>query len=301
MSQLVSHLSFSLPLAVSPELQRRICWTWDLPLWTSVLLTVLAVAWITTIYFRENSPAGKPLRLLLTLLRTTAVALAVVMFAQPVEEWFRLGKPRLVVLVDRSTSMSTADVDNKPRLVAEKTALAEGEEALLAKWQDSYQLDVVTFAEDVAPIVSDQESVLAKLKSVETSDDPQAGTRLGDALLYALRELPGSLPTAIVVFTDGVSTHGRPLREVAEQARGLRVPLYAVAIGSEQRRPDVAVEDLLVEEVVFPGDRLQVEATLRAIGYAGRAAQSNRYRRIRRRLPANELSSPPRDHAPANS
>ncbi|HEX6961653.1 MAG TPA: hypothetical protein VF175_07280, partial [Lacipirellula sp.] len=37
-------------------------------------------------------------------------------------------------------------------------------------------------------------------------------------------------------------------------------------------RPDVAIEDVLVEDVVFPGDRLQLEASVRSTGYAGQKA-----------------------------
>ena len=295
MIQLTTHLAPLLSLAVSTPLQKRVRWNWDLPLWASVLLGVLVTLWITAVYLRENSPAGKPLRLLLALLRTTAVGLALVMFAQPVEEWFRLDKPRLVVLLDRSASMCTADVGDQRRLVAAKAALAEGNNPLLSQWQEAYQLDVVTFAENFTQLVADDENMLAQLKAVLAADDPQGGTRLGDALNHVLRELPGSLPAAIVVFTDGVSTHGRSLRAAAEQARGLRVPLYAVAVGSQRPRPDVAVEDLLVEEIVFPGDRLQVEATLRATGYAGQTVQVTLRHAKRNQVMAQTTAKLPED------
>ncbi|MCG8451024.1 MAG: VWA domain-containing protein [Pirellulales bacterium] len=279
MIQLATPMPLVLPLAVALQnrLEKKIRWTWDYPLWATVFLAVLAVLWIAAIYYRENSPAGKRLRALLVLMRTAAVALVLIMFAQPIEQWYRQGKPRLVVLVDHSASMNTVDVEDDGKLVSRRAgwqaALTAATNPLLSQWQETYELDVVTFDEEFTRLGLEQGQLLDQLAAKETAVDPQTGTRLGDALHYALRELPGRLPAAVVVFTDGVSNRGRALRVSARQARGLRVPLFTVAVGSERRRPDVAVENLLVEEIVFPGDRLHVEATLRAVGLENQTVQ----------------------------
>lgn len=279
MIQQLSHNSTFLPLAVSQpsSLERHVRWSWDLPLWATLLLAVGAVLWISVIYFRENSPASGRLRALLILMRFTAVALILIMFAQPVEQWYRHSKPRLVALVDCSASMATVDVAQSgevvSRLTACQTALTKGDRSQLDRLQEDYDLDIVTFDEDSRWIVSEENGIQDELMSLTATDDPQKGTRLGDALNFVFRELPGPLPTAVVVFTDGVSNRGKKLLAVAERAQGLSVPVFPVAIGSERRRPDVIVEDLLVEEIVFPGDRLQVEATLRAIGYQNQTVQ----------------------------
>lgn len=82
-------------------LEWRLNWNWDWPLWLDVLASVAAALWVMVIYFRESSTAGSAMRTVLGLLRLTALALAVLMLAQPTLEWFRLGRPRLVLLVDR--------------------------------------------------------------------------------------------------------------------------------------------------------------------------------------------------------
>jgi hypothetical protein len=74
-------------------------------------------------------------------------------------------------------------------------------------------------------------------------------------------------------MTDGINTAGRPLAEAVARARVLGVPIYTVALGSDRPRSDVAIEDVVVEEVVFPGDRLQVEAAVRSVGYANRETE----------------------------
>jgi len=274
-------LNLALTEAAGPH-QWRLRWNWNWPLWFTALAIVAAGLWVMTIYFREASTAGRAMRTLLGLLRLTALALVLLMFAQPTVEWFRLGRPRLVLLVDRSASMGTLDCypvstggDSRfaSRLETWQTLLTDDDQSLLEQWQSSYQLDVIAFDEQIDPLKESETSISEQLRAIQIADDGASGTRLGDALDYALRELPGRPPVAIVVLTDGIATLGQSLQKAAERARQLRVPLYTVAVGSDRPRPDVGVENLLVEEIVFPGDRLQVEATLRATGYAGQPAE----------------------------
>ncbi len=248
-------------------LEWQIRWNWDYPLGLSALITIAVVAWVATFYFREASPAGKPMRTLLVLLRLAALALVVAMLAQPTIEWFRMGRPRLVLLVDRSASMETHDQPNTvARLEVLKSLLTQNKPSFLKTWQSTYDLDILAFDEQIVLLDANE------IQSLTTTTSQSSGTRLGDAVDYALRELPGPVPSAIILLTDGISTRGQPLERAAQRARALRIPLYSVAVGSPHKRPDVSIDDFLAEEVVFPGDRLQVEATLHATGYAGQEA-----------------------------
>nr|MBA3482568.1 hypothetical protein [Pirellulales bacterium] len=107
----------------------------------------------------------------------------------------------------------------------------------------------------------------------DSNDIDRNATHLGDAIDFALRQLPGPRPAAAVVMTDGVNTAGLPLADAAARARTLGVPLYVVALGSDRPRADVSLDDVLVEEVIFPGDRLQLEAAVQAVGFAGTPAR----------------------------
>ncbi len=281
-SQLPTSLLMGLTEAAAP-IQWRLRWNWDWPLWATALMIVAAVFWVMVIYFRETSTAGKGIRSLLGLLRLTAIGLALLMLAQPAIEWFRLGRPRLVLLVDRSASMGTLDhypgatpdaSRDVTRIEAWQKILTGGEQPLIEQWQADYQLDAIAFDERVERLVDLETSLAEQLGGFDLAGETASdGTRLGDAIDYALRELPGKPPVAIVVLTDGITTRGQTLQQAAERARRLRVPLYTVAVGSDLRRPDIAVENLLVEEIVFPGDRLQVEATVRATGYEGKTVE----------------------------
>ena len=257
-------------------LEWRIHWNWDWPLWVSVLMTIAVVVWVAGLYFREACSASKPVRMGLVLLRLTVLALVVAMIAQPAIEWFRTGRPQLVVLVDRSASMDTLDAPSRDgkqsRLEASQSLLIKGNQSLLETWQSIYDLEVIAFDEKIVLLDIKEHSLIEGLQSRTTAAEEKAGTRLGDAVDYALREVPGIKPSAVVLFTDGISTRGQSLEKSALRARALRIPLYPVAVGSSRKPPDVAIENFLAEEVVFPGDRLQVEATLYATGYEGREA-----------------------------
>ena len=256
-------------------LEWRLNWNWNWPLWATLLAVVVAAVWVMAIYYRETSTAGRKMRLLLSCLRLTALAVVLLMFAQPTLEWFRTARPRLILLVDRSASMGTLDryprqTKDISRLQAWQDFLLREQSQLVSQWQADYELDIVTFDEQIEPLETKETTFVEQLQSLQLADDQASGTRLGDAVDYALRELPGAPPVALIVLTDGIATRGQTLQQAAERARQLRVPLYTVAVGSDRVRPDIAVENLLIEEIIFPGDRLQVEATVRATGFAGK-------------------------------
>jgi len=265
--------------ATSPgPLEWRVRWNWDWPAWLTAVAATAALVWVVSIYLRETSPAGRGVRLLLSLLRVAALALVLGMFAQPALEWFRPGRPRLALLLDRSASMDTRDEQSASsgpvtRIDAWKALLTGDQPSLTEQLRDNYDVDIVTFDRSVTPLATAATASSESLQSQQTVADSADGTRLGDAIDYAVRELPGQPPVAVVVVTDGIATLGLSLEAAAQRARQFRVPLYTVAVGSDTPQPDVAVENLLVEEIVFPGDRIQVEATIRATGFAGQQAE----------------------------
>ncbi len=264
-------------LTTRPEWRLR--WDWEWPVWLTLLAIVLAMVWVLSIYLHENSSAGIGTRVVLSLLRLAALTLVAVMFAQPAVEWFRPGQARLVLLLDRSASMKTLDrfpaaSSDISRLAAMQEFLTEGRQPLVEKLQRDYQLSVIAFDKEFEQFNPQEISMVDQVRALQARDAAESGTQLGDAIDHGLRELPGEPPVAIVALTDGIVTGGQTLQQAAERARQLRIPLHLVCVGSDRLRPDIAVENLLVEEIVFPGDRLQVEATVHATGYAGKSVEA---------------------------
>jgi hypothetical protein len=269
----------------SPErLLTELRWNWDWSPAATAVIVAVAAAWVIGVYVKEQPFVSRRRRAGLALLRLAAVGLALAMLAQPTIERRRVAPPRLVLLVDDSASMDTRDVaaadlaDAKgatgqvTRREAWENLLTSGEESLLDELRSRFAVETLRFASDTSFV---DLSFPAASRPEADGAEPvgRDATHLGDAIDFALRGLAGPRPAAAVVMTDGVNTAGRPLPEAAARARTLGVPIYAVALGSDRPGPDVAIEDVVVEEVVFPGDRLQVEAAVRSVGYEGRQTE----------------------------
>jgi Ca-activated chloride channel family protein len=156
----------------------------------------------------------------------------------------------IVLAMDHSGSMAATDV-SPSRLEA---TVAAGER-FLEEVPERVRVGGVVFdhrAEAVQTPTRDREALRAALREKMR---PSGGTATGDALATALAMLQARggqdgrrPPAAVVLLSDGKSTHGRDPLPVAERARELGVPVYTVALGTdagtlpggERVPPDVA-------------------------------------------------------------
>ncbi len=98
-------------------------------------------------------------------------------------------------------------------------------------------------------------------------------TRLGQGIRSILNDLRGAPPSAIVLFSDGINTDGESLADAAAYARRRGVPLLTVALGNERPNRDLAVSDLLVDDVVFVDDVVNFEFKLTGHGFADKGVE----------------------------
>jgi hypothetical protein len=262
--------------ADSSSLFTQVQWTWGWPPLAIALLLVAAAIWIAHSYSGQRHLASGRTRALLALLRLIAVVLLIVMLGQPGLRRSRVAPPRIALLLDRSASMDTTDVSlagssQAPgasaaisRRAAWENIVYGDDKPLLQSLRAQFAVDVHQFDEH-----------LHQPRAEAGGDEPAAasGTRLGDALDAVLRPGGAVRPSAIIVMTDGINTAGASLGDAAARAAMLRVPIFAVALGSHRPRPDVELDGVVAEDVVFPGDRLQIEAALRSFGFAGQHAR----------------------------
>src|SRR5260370_32891259 len=92
---------------------------------------------------------------------------------------------------------------------------------------------VVSRAEVVAPLTSDDEAVAAVIDSIETGEVADPGTDLGSALLGSMR-LVESDPTQkrdVIIISDG-EDHGTRLEETLKRAREKGVFSSTIVVGS---------------------------------------------------------------------
>jgi len=177
------------------------------------------------------------LPVVLLLLAAAAMILAL---ARPQRSVAAPQRAATVVLVnDVSGSMRANDVA-PDRL----TAAVESAKVLLDKTPDNFRLGLVTFADYAQQLVApttDRGAVTGALERMIAD----GGTAMGDGLARGLQTAQTPVPTQdgkgtrklpaiIVLLSDGKNTLGvnDPL-DIAEQARRARIPIYAIALGTD--------------------------------------------------------------------
>jgi Ca-activated chloride channel family protein len=163
----------------------------------------------------------------------------------------------VVLAIDVSRSMQAIDV--KPsRLVASRDALL----AFLGRLPKKYRVAVVTFSDRVTvsvPPSYDRERVKRVLSFAPTGE----GTALGDGARRAVevaakavgKKKGARAPAAVVLISDGAQTQGSVTpQQAARRAKQLRVPIYAVALGTANGVVERKLPGGFVERTQVPPD-----------------------------------------------
>jgi len=183
----------------------------------------------------------------------------------------------IMLVTDVSGSMTAEDVEPS-RLSAAQSAGLRLAETL----PDEVRLGLLTFSEvaavEVAPTTR-REPLADALAGLEA----EGGTAMGDGLAGAIdvledvargREEDKPPPAAIVLLSDGENTLGlqEPL-EVAQRAAELGIPIYTVALGTDEGViRQVPPGGILPETIPVPPDRETLVQIARITG--GRAFQA---------------------------
>ena len=205
------------------------------------------------------------------LLAGLAIAGLIVALARPqVSVAVPAEQASIVLAMDRSGSMQATDVAPS-RLVAARAA----GEAFLAQVPAKVRVGGIVF-DHRTEVVQDPTTDRAALRAAfRDAMRPQGGTATGDALAAALSMLDAQQgagakrpPGAIVLLSDGESTHGEDPLAVAQQAADRGIPVYTVALGT----PDGTMPD----GQRVPPDTEALQAIADRSGGASFAAQDAR-------------------------
>jgi Ca-activated chloride channel homolog len=155
----------------------------------------------------------------------TALARPEATVAVPVE------RASVVLVTDTSGSMAATDVEPS-RLDAAKDAAGR----FLDRVPDELRVGLVAFSDAPNTVLrptAEREPVQAAIERLRA----EGGTATGDALDSALRALgtrgDDSPPAAVVLLSDGATQSGRDPADVAREAATAGVPVYTVALGTE--------------------------------------------------------------------
>jgi Ca-activated chloride channel homolog len=138
----------------------------------------------------------------------------------------------IVLVTDTSGSMEATDVPPS-RLVAAREAGLD----FLDEVPDEVRVGSVVFnhaVRSMEPPGTDRAPVRAALERLR----PSGGTATGEALARALGLVDSGprghrAPAAIVLLSDGASTHGRDPLPFADAAARREIPIYTVALGTD--------------------------------------------------------------------
>lgn len=249
------------------------------PVWTWAITIVVAVGLLATVlvtYRRAlaSQPSARQ-RALISLRLATALVLIWAMF-RPVVVYTEV-KPdeaQLFVLVDNSRSMSTKDMPSqKTRIEAVAQKLVE----LSPQWKlfsERLQLRILPFGKELhvdQPIDANQP---ANLKATE----PESA--YGAALETVQRESRTRRALGVIVMGDGAERDLPPQlanpRQLARQLGQAQVPIYTCGFGATTlsgNSLDLAIDNLLVDSVVFERKVVPISAKVRVLGAVGKKVQ----------------------------
>ncbi len=231
------------------------------------------------------------MRVALTVLRLAAIGLVLFMIAEWLLTLERTGLPYVVVLVDDSGSMAIADRYDEEKVCAliqsrlktvglaemsrinlAKTLLLENDARLLKQLNEDYKLKVYFVSDSARAQASSLARSIDEVRKLEATGET---SRLGQGLRAVLNDLRGAPPAAVIFLTDGVTTEGESLSEAAAYARRKRIPVFTIGLGNDSPIKDLALSDLLVDEVVFVNDVVNFEFTLSAAGFTNQSVTTS--------------------------
>jgi hypothetical protein len=182
---------------------------------------------------------------MLELVRLALAVLVAVLLNQPewVEEYRPEEKPAIAVLCDASASMETRDVvadgAGSPRATTRRQAIAGLAES--ASW---------------SALKGRMSVVIQPFSSPRTGH----GTDLYDPLAHAPEKVANL--RAIVLASDGDWNEGQPPVQAAARLRMRNVPVFALAVGSRTRLPDVEVLGLDAPTFGVAGKAVRIPFTI---------------------------------------
>ena len=264
--------------------------------WISLLLLLGAAFYVTTIYLRERAipftilGITLPLmfiRVLLVAARCALILILLFMLYECAFRPYRTDRPELALVIDVSQSMTHRDqfADDKQyhdwvqravdagfeqpsRLDLVKTFLLERNGQRLRFLADNYKLKVYFAGDSLRPVTQGElENVL---RDIDASD---SSSRLGDNLRSLIHLQRGRSTAGVVFLSDGVTTEGLAIRDAATYTIQRNSPLFLVCLGSHKKPPDVALGDLLADDVVFVHDIVYFDAKVTSNGYEGQDAE----------------------------
>ena len=275
---------------------------WILP----VAACVVFLLYVRLMYQKDSRELPGWLGWALTIFRSAVFLALLVLYLDPTWRTERevVHPSRVALLVDTSLSMGITDVTLPgTTLMASRAQLvAHGLEQtpLLSELRRTHQVSLWRFDQEMKRLMqwdrltglseggpqgaeaggsaqpgSDQSAAIAQPQKPNWTEwlRPVGNeTRLGQSLRQLLIEERAAPLAGVILISDGGHNAG-PVPETAlPLAEELKVPIFAIGVGSDKKPVNVRVSDLLAPARAYPGDRLTMTAYIQAQQLAKREA-----------------------------
>ncbi|MFT7643459.1 MAG: hypothetical protein ACI9G1_005224, partial [Pirellulaceae bacterium] len=220
---------------VGEGIERTVTHSWPYPFGLTILFLLLLGACAVIIYLRERGDASVPIRVALAVIRTILFGLVIFMMYGWMWHRHRTDLPDIVIAIDDSDSMSISDhyddaaltsriareldklgLSEQSRLELAKAILLRDNASLIRQLSDRYHVRLFQIGSVVRPISYQDETLGEQIKSLQAIGN---SSRLGTNLRDIIEAQRGRPTAAIILLTDGITTEGKSLGEVAEYAR----------------------------------------------------------------------------------
>ncbi|MEM1424507.1 MAG: hypothetical protein AAGH64_10960, partial [Planctomycetota bacterium] len=172
----------------------------------------------------------------------------------------RVERDWVLVLVDRSASMSIPDVAHTSGRITREAQLTEAlRDAWPAFQEIASERTVVWLGFDAGAFDLEAD------ESLRLGEASGSATALGAALDQALARAAARPLSSVVLLTDGRSVD-TPTRAALRRLRAERVPVHSVALGSPDPVGDIAIRSVDAPRAAFAGDVTPVRVELDALG-----------------------------------
>ena len=235
--------------------------TADYPLWLIVAGIVVAYGIAYWSYHHAYPPTRRWIRMLLIILRWSALFGGLLILSQPViERHKRISEQATILfLVDRSASMGLAQGGVNRIEAVENLLNGEAFRSL----QDRYSIELFDFADSLGKRWDDVQSLLDTIPT-------GIGTNIGRSWAESFESLLLDEPAAVVVVSDGAHNNGPDPIRLAGTAK---MPIWTVGVGSPESFRDVMVLGVAVNPVLYQGSQTPVDVGFRAVGALGETIQ----------------------------
>ena len=272
---------FAAIVVLSLYLYRR---PWGLPLWLRGILVVSRVLVLTLLVATLMEPTAvrteehtreRSLPVLLDVSESMSMKDQRKLPEEIVEAAAALGMAPLDEEINADQAVMELDAGQRQKITASsrldlaKAVLVDSARPIFESLGEDLDLSYHSFGQ--APrLISDDTVVVAEDLAVIEATDP--GTSIASSL-EAVANSGGIPPAGIVLLSDGIDSATSQRSEAVLRDLGAReIPVYTVPLGLPDP-DDVSINNIVMQEVAFSGDRVPVRVHLQSEGYEQRTAR----------------------------